>query len=164
MSFFFSSSLSPFCYCSFFSWRCRFHFYIIGSSGVNANSGSSRMTSSSSSSNSLNQQQSSSSTRQQSNNNASNASLNDTMHSNSSAFVPVRQIQLIDMPVEIFERIFQYTGYKEVSSMRLVKKIQKSQSFTIFQFCCDYFMHWNCFSSISHNLYFAIFFIFICHF
>lgn len=96
-------------------------FYIIGSSGVNTNSGSSRMASSSSS-NSLNQQQSSSSTRQQSNNNASNASLNDTMQSNSSAIVPVRQIQLIDMPVEIFERIFQYAGYKEVSNMRLVKK------------------------------------------
>lgn len=27
---------------------------------------------------------------------------------------------LTDMPVEIFEKIFSYTGYKEVSNMRLV--------------------------------------------
>lgn len=78
----------------------------------------------SSSSNSLNQQPSSNSTRQQSNNNpASNAPFNDATHSNNGAIVPARQIQLTDMPVEIFEKIFFYTGYKEVSNMRLVKKI-----------------------------------------
>lgn len=32
------------------------------------------------------------------------------------------RIQLTDMPVEIFDKIFSYTGYKEVSNMRLVRK------------------------------------------
>ncbi|XP_055311527.1 uncharacterized protein LOC129574118 [Sitodiplosis mosellana] len=87
-----------------------------GSSGVNTNSGSSRMTS-----NTLSQQ-SSNSTRQQSNHNSANTTaMGDATQSNIGAIiVPARQIQLTDMPVEIFERIFQYTGYKEVSNMRLV--------------------------------------------
>lgn len=117
------------CFFSLFFRAIFFYANIIGTSGVNANGGSSRMTSSSSSSlpssssNSLNQQPSSNSTRQQSNNNpASNAPFNDATHSNNGAIVPARQIQLTDMPVEIFEKIFFYTGYKEVSNMRLVKK------------------------------------------
>lgn len=102
----------------FFFLLLLFFIYIIGSSGVNANSGASRMTSS----NSLNQQQSNNSTRQQSNNNpGSNAPLNDATQPNNGAIVPARQILLTDMPVEIFEWIFQYTGYKEVSNMRLVR-------------------------------------------
>lgn len=85
-------------------------------------------------SNSLSQQ--SNSTRQQSNSNSvSNAILDGTTHSNADAIVQshsnaaaatttaatTMQIQLTDMPLEIFERIFQYTGYKEVSNMRLVR-------------------------------------------
>lgn len=47
--------------------------------------------------------------------------MGDASHSNTGAIiVPARKIQLTDMPVEIFERIFEYTGYKEVSNMRLV--------------------------------------------
>lgn len=94
---------------------------ILGSSGVNANGGSTRMTS-----NTLNQQSSSSTTRQQSNHGSGNSSaMGDATHSNmGSIIVPSCkiQLQLTDMPVEIFERIFQYTGYKEVSNMRLVKE------------------------------------------
>lgn len=88
---------------------------------------SNRMTS-----NSLSQQ--SNLTRQQSNNNpVSNAILDGVTHSNTDAIVQsysngaaaapaTMQIQLTDMPLEIFERIFQYTGYKEVSNMRLVRE------------------------------------------
>lgn len=70
--------------------------------------------------NSLNPQ-SNSLTRQQSNNNPTSSTvLSDTAQSNNGTIVPARQIQLTDMPLEIFERIFQYTGYREVSNMRLV--------------------------------------------
>lgn len=81
-----------------------------GSAGVNTN-GSNRMVS-----NSLSQQ--SNSTRQQANN---TATVTDTLSAG-----PVVHLnddkpkQLTDMPLEIFERIFQYSGYKEVSNMRLV--------------------------------------------
>lgn len=172
--------------CACFSLFLFFHvifFYIniIGTSGVNANGGSSRMTSSSSSSlpssssNSLNQQPSSNSTRQQSNNNpASNAPFNDATHSNNGAIVPARQIQLTDMPVEIFEKIFFYTGYKEVSNMRLVKKNNNNynnktfkskltknfNNHYFFRLCCcctvlvqrhENAHNSNCFTFISHN-------------
>lgn len=61
----------------------------------------------------------------------------DTNQSNNGGIiVTTRQIQLTDMPVEIFERIFQYTGYKEVSNMRLViKKNTKTK------YICDNFIH-----------------------
>lgn len=90
---------------------------------MNANNGSNRMTS-----NTLSQQNNNS-TRQQTNNNTANSTaLVDASHSNAGAIVSARKIQLTDMPLEIFERIFQYTGYKEVSNMRLVSK-NKTQKF-----------------------------------
>lgn len=101
---------------------------ILGSTGVNANGGSSRMTS-----NSLSQQNSSSNTtRQQSNHGSANSTaMGDATRSNmGSVIVPAcqNQLQLTDMPVEIFERIFQYSGYKEVSNMRLVNETKHINS------------------------------------
>lgn len=88
---------------------------VSGSAGVNANSGSSRMTSNSLST------QNNNSTRQQSNHNPASILDDAATHSNAAgAIVLPQQIHLTDMPLEIFERIFQYTGYKEVSNMRLV--------------------------------------------
>lgn len=86
---------------------------------MNANSnGSSRMTS-----NSLSQQ--SNSTRQQTNNNqtvggTTNADTVTHLNDNKASTSDDKPKQLTDMPLEIFERIFQYSGYKEVSNMRLV--------------------------------------------
>ncbi|XP_031616515.1 uncharacterized protein LOC116336659 [Contarinia nasturtii] len=85
-----------------------------GSSGVNTHNGSSRMTS-----NSLSHQSTNNSTSRQQQSNTNSANI-DSTHSNTDAIVPAYQIQLTDLPLEIFERIFQYTGYKEVSNMRLV--------------------------------------------
>lgn len=97
--------------------------YKIGSTGVNTSSnGSSRMTS-----NSISQQ--SNSTRQQTNNNqTAGSTLNgDTVTNLSDDKASInddKTKQLTDMPLEIFERIFQYSGYKEVSNMRLVRDLK----------------------------------------
>lgn len=42
-------------------------------------------------------------------------------NTNFQSIIPKSPIQLTDMPLEIFEKIFKYTGYKEVSNMRLVR-------------------------------------------
>lgn len=122
---------------------------ILGSSGVNANGGSSRMTS-----NTLSQQSSSSNTPRQQSNHGSvdSTATGDATHSNMGCvIVPTCQIQLqlTDMPVEIFERIFQYTGYKEVSNMRLVndtkhiysnQKCDSAQIVNVFHFAIFAFL------------------------
>lgn len=108
--------------------RFCFVFFMVmkGSSNVIANGVSSRNITT----NSLNQQNGS--TRQQSNSNtsASSNAINITISNDSSnscmssIIIPaVNQKQFTDMPVEIFDKIFSYTGYKEVSNMRMVKKL-----------------------------------------
>lgn len=107
--------------------RFCFVFFMVmkGSSNVIANGVSSRNITA----NSLHQQ--SGSTREQSNSNTTASSnainitlSNDSSNSKSSIIIPVvNQKQFTDMPVEIFDKIFSYTGYKEVSNMRLVKNL-----------------------------------------
>lgn len=74
-------------------------------------------------SNSISQQ--SNSTRQQTNNNQTvvgtiNADTVTHLNDDKASTSDDKTKQLTDMPLEIFERIFQYSGYKEVSNMRLV--------------------------------------------
>lgn len=95
--------------------------HIIGATGVNGNNGSTRVTS-----NSMNQQTNNSARQQSNNNSASNSALNDaTAHSSASAIFTTNHTPLTDLPLEIFERIFQYTGYKEVSNMRMVSELKE---------------------------------------
>lgn len=130
-------------------------------------------------SNSLNQQNNSA--RQQANNSLVNSALGDAIQSNAAgsggggnsngsssnvggggtgagAVVPAHQKQLTDMPGEIFERIFQYTGYKEVSNMRLVNetfhhtnKIQ-IQIFFVFLFLSVFFFLFRCVERLHFNV------------
>lgn len=85
---------------------------------MNPNSnGSSRMIS-----NSIGQQINS--IRQQTNNNYSDTLNADTfahLNEEKASISDDKIKQLTDMPLEIFEQIFQYSGYKEVSNMRLVR-------------------------------------------
>lgn len=60
------------------------------------------------------------------NNIVSSTASNDSSNLVRAATVPAtvqatnKKKMLTDMPLEIFEKIFSYTGYKEVSNMRLV--------------------------------------------
>lgn len=85
---------------------------LVASSSSNANSGASRFVT-----NSTNQSNGSIRQQQTNSSNIVNPAINDSSQGTTSK----SSIQMTEMPLEIFEKIFQYTGYKEVSNMRLVR-------------------------------------------
>lgn len=81
-------------------------------------------------------------TRQQQSYNSISSGIMTVDPSNLNGITKSNCIQLSDMPVEIFDKIFQYSGYKEASNMRLVSNLTFHYSYiTIFKlFIHTFFM------------------------